>query len=413
MKKGDQLELDFFEYLNDQITRGEAVLGFLASNSCKIFRQKSYYCSERANDITFDVVLEVKRLDSNLPALRFFFECKDYATNVPEEKIRTFSDQVSGLSRNGAKAYLVTRGGVQSGGQNLLSSRGIGWIQFNSDGIEFRIERNVNLDYGEQSWADFNSRGGTNTKPPKFLAKDGEYSFSNPLAMIQQKIDPSHLKNVPLSQIVPFLDESRISKIVMSLLERVEYVGGPVDLKKILTLIEVDLKLIEFEPSDKENSNILGYADFENRDIVLIESANLGRDRFTLAHEIGHFCLGHEHIIRNETVLLKDLFVDDAPNDAIRRLEIQANKFASFMLMPRAYFYQKLAHLYELYGFRNIGHGVIFVDNQPCNFVPYNSLLTDLSEEFQVSKQAVEYRLREDGILSDERNFRNSGFVEH
>lgn len=410
MKKGDQLELEFFEYLNDQITRGEVVLGFLAANSCKIYRQKSYYCSERANDITFDVVLEVKRPESNSSAFRIFFECKDYATNVPEEKIRTFSDQVSGLAKNGAKAYLVTRGGVQSGGVNLLDSRGIGWIRFNADGIEFRIERNVNLDYGHHNWEGVNSRSGENTKPPKFLAKDGENTFSNPLAMIQQQIDPNQMRNVPLSQIVPFLEESRISEIAMNLLNEIDYSGGSVDFENLLEKIEVDLELVERQLSDDENNSILGYADFENRKIILIESSNLGRDRFTLAHEIGHFCLGHEQIIRNETVLLKDLFVDDAPNDAIRRLEIQANKFASYILMPRIYFYEKLASLYELYDFRNIGHGVIFVDNQPCNFFPYNSLLIDLSVEFQVSKRAVENILRADGILCDQRYFSNSSF---
>jgi Zn-dependent peptidase ImmA (M78 family) len=67
------------------------------------------------------------------------------------------------------------------------------------------------------------------------------------------------------------------------------------------------------------------------------------RQRFTLAHEIGHFVLEHSgmksHVDRHFTVIRRD----NNSSTATDQLEIQANRFAASLLMPTNFIVKEFA----------------------------------------------------------------------
>lgn len=70
-----------------------------------------------------------------------------------------------------------------------------------------------------------------------------------------------------------------------------------------------------------------GYLD-ESKKKIFVNSSELPvRQRFTIAHELGHYCLGHGSSHRNTTV--PRWFTQDDPSK-----ERDANQFAADLLMP-------------------------------------------------------------------------------
>jgi Zn-dependent peptidase ImmA (M78 family) len=104
------------------------------------------------------------------------------------------------------------------------------------------------------------------------------------------------------------------------------------------------------------------------------------RQRFTIAHEIGHFRLhpGHDvHIDRD----IKVDFRDEVSSLAIHREEIEANAFAAELLMPRRFLQREV------------------LDTVARGKVTERSLIDDLASRFDVSRQAMEFRLVNLGVI--------------
>lgn len=97
------------------------------------------------------------------------------------------------------------------------------------------------------------------------------------------------------------------------------------------------------------------------------------RQRFTIAHELGHFLLhkGRPVIVDHLTRVHVNLR-DQTSSLATSREEIQANQFAASLLMPEDWVAEALEDQAELAPAR---------------------LVSDLATAFDVSEQAMEYRL--------------------
>ncbi|MCQ2217129.1 MAG: ImmA/IrrE family metallo-endopeptidase [Paludibacteraceae bacterium] len=145
----------------------------------------------------------------------------------------------------------------------------------------------------------------------------------------------------------------------------------------------------------------LGYLDIPTRNIYLSSVLEVGspRYRFVLAHEYGHFVL-HGDILDNKIAVLYEN--DDtlkslcASNEELKILERQANRFASYLLMPR---YEFVMTVIELFGIFDIRKGFMYVDSQPCNLKDYHNVTSRLSAKFIVSNQAAAYRMIDLGLL--------------
>jgi Zn-dependent peptidase ImmA (M78 family) len=98
------------------------------------------------------------------------------------------------------------------------------------------------------------------------------------------------------------------------------------------------------------------------------------RQRFTIAHELGHWRLhGKKEVIVDHLVRID--FRDDRASAATHHEEIQANAFAAELLMPSEFILLELKKrgLSEAEG--------------------VGEVVEDLAERFEVSQQAMEYRL--------------------
>ncbi|MGH7510941.1 MAG: ImmA/IrrE family metallo-endopeptidase [Gemmatimonadales bacterium] len=105
------------------------------------------------------------------------------------------------------------------------------------------------------------------------------------------------------------------------------------------------------------------------------------RQRFTIAHEIGHLKM-HEgrQLTLDSSVRINSR--DNVSSLATDREEIQANAFAAALLMPTAMVFESVK--------REIAQGDIGRD----------SLIAKLAREFDVSTEAMGYRLINLGILA-------------
>jgi Zn-dependent peptidase ImmA (M78 family) len=399
VEKGNKLEDKFYDYLLNQKDKNSYIFGIYPPELCQIHKKRKYRCDERENDIEFDVVVELRRAESVEPHLVVVFECKNYSGNVPESDIVEFSDKLSRLFRHNAKGIMVVASPLQSGAKKLLEKRRIGLAKYDEDGFEILVERLAEDDFIRKGIFENNTRD----KPLKFSAfYNGRFSSS--LAELLNSFTKAKKEANYFS--VPFISQEKIKQCTNQLLEEIQYNGGRVNLEDICSYLKIDLKYHETRQFDSKNREILGHANFSKREIVLMLHENNHRERFTLGHEVAHFYLQHDKYLRSETLIEEDLLKGTIANSGFNyeRLEAQANYFSSNLLLPEEFFLLKIEELRKDFEIRDRGHGYIYVDDQPCNYNPYNSLLSALSLHFGASKNAIEIRLKKMRALNDRRS---------
>ncbi len=146
----------------------------------------------------------------------------------------------------------------------------------------------------------------------------------------------------------------------------------PVPVEKIAKSLGADLR---FQPMDDELSGMIYIKD--NVPIIGINALHHpNRQRFTIAHECGHLRM-HKQEITSAVHVDKQfpmLWRDTVSSTATNSIEIQANQFAAELLMPRELLEKSLAEIkFDI------------DDGEP---------LEKLAKKLKVSKQALEYRIR-------------------
>lgn len=112
----------------------------------------------------------------------------------------------------------------------------------------------------------------------------------------------------------------------------------PIDVDYLVEIVEQ--LTVEVCPPAHIGPNAIGAFRFEDRHILISDCIeHEGRRRFTLAHEYGHFVLHHPHYGQGSLSLFDQeaepvMIVNRGFVDKSNQLEIQANKFASYLLLP-------------------------------------------------------------------------------
>jgi Zn-dependent peptidase ImmA (M78 family) len=163
---------------------------------------------------------------------------------------------------------------------------------------------------------------------------------------------------------------ARADRLAAELLDKAGINGPPVDVEKLAKLCQARIVREDLDPG--VSGAILRRS--EGTVIVVNQDHAQTRQRFTIAHELGHLLM-HEgrplivdHVVRAHVNLR-----DDRSSLATDREEIDANQFAANVLMPSSF-------LRELFG-KQLGRKT------------GDAVIAHLAKAFAVSEQAMEYRL--------------------
>lgn len=160
-----------------------------------------------------------------------------------------------------------------------------------------------------------------------------------------------------------------------------------------LTIIRTDLSELKH----------LGHIDIQKKLVRLSNKFEEGdeRDRFSMAHEYGHHKL-HSHPIFINFLKRYAELTGDAASDIWekRGLEIQANYFASCMLMPR----EVVEFLYNLYWrkwFKQDDVRPLYIENQIYWNKDFQNVAAPVARHMGVSLEAIKIRLIQLRLLND------------
>jgi Zn-dependent peptidase ImmA (M78 family) len=169
----------------------------------------------------------------------------------------------------------------------------------------------------------------------------------------------------------------QIEKVARETLTRHGAVEVPVDVEAIAN--SAGLRVVR-RPMESNTSGLLVRDD--GSAVIGVNAANHPRrQRFTIAHEMGHFLL-HEGrpLLVDSTVRVNKR--DGLSSMATNREEIEANSFAAHLLMPSESVYAAVAEA-------SAG-----ISRDP------EELVVALARRFEVSEQAMSFRLHNLGITT-------------
>jgi Zn-dependent peptidase ImmA (M78 family) len=179
-------------------------------------------------------------------------------------------------------------------------------------------------------------------------------------------------------------------------------------------------KLIQFisekYPIEIKTENIyplMGKIEFNPLRITIDSTLEDHRFRFTLCHEIGHLVL-HKNLFDNKVDKEDNEYTLSLNNNVAdlntRRIEIQANIFASYLLLPTESF---LLETIKFFIRNNISKNYIYLDKQVVNQLLANNLISELSTKFNASREAVRLKLIDTDLLRDTTRFSYRKLIEN
>ena len=157
-----------------------------------------------------------------------------------------------------------------------------------------------------------------------------------------------------------------IRKLAKELLHKSAIKAPPVPIDKIAKKEGVEVRYAAFE------EDVSGLIYHEKNDVVIGVNAYhpKARQRFTIAHELGHYLLEHESDLLVDTNVL---FRDSDSKLGVFAIERDANEFAAEILMPQEMIKKELL-------------------KNPID-IEDSDALAELANKFGVSTQALTYRL--------------------
>ncbi|ABK36914.1 conserved hypothetical protein [Aeromonas hydrophila subsp. hydrophila ATCC 7966] len=178
----------------------------------------------------------------------------------------------------------------------------------------------------------------------------------------------------------------------------VNYLELPIDIKDIARKIEKVNLLSDFDLNDLFVSGFLKIKKDESGlvdkiDIWVNPTEVLTRQRFTLAHEVGHL---FNDIIPNIDNLEEDMIVDVAFNRGALKShkETKADRFAAQLLMPPQLISRELSNL-------------VTILKEKKEKVSVDYLIKILSKKFLVSEKSMKIRLESLGYIKANDNDRD------
>lgn len=152
----------------------------------------------------------------------------------------------------------------------------------------------------------------------------------------------------------------------------------PVNVEKIIQLEGICLR------PEKLEDTVSGMLVMKENKAVIVVNSNhpKNRQRFTMAHELGHYLLHRKYanVFFDESLVF---FRDDQSSEGKKYQEIEANRFAAELLMPESFLKKQL---------KSSPFDAFDDSNQ--------SSLKELAKQLKVSVQALTIRLTSLNLIS-------------
>lgn len=341
---------------------------------------KKKYIYPFGDKVTIDVSVEPGETQD--VCFLVLIECKNLGRPVDVGDINEFAHKVEVLGAT--KGILISSHGFQMGAVNMARYSNIALARVDDENnIEWYLHR-----VGHRDLRTFESFKKEVTRRVLYHTAilDGYEGYTS---LVDYFCKVLHLESTFLQKSIPYLTDDEIKN------KTVEFLGG----KKFAFVDNLNLKFfcIKNKIQVKDNYDchgVLGRCDFLNNIIYVDSSLNddQHRYRFVFAHEIGHSYL-HRKLLMNILSSAEDVDLDRQAGclDWEKRLEIQANLFASFLLMPEIPMVNKYFELKRKLGYKDTE--CLYLDNQAININDCNFVFSNLSRFFNVSIQVVKYRL--------------------
>lgn len=387
------------------------------SSQCKLTPQKTFYSKDREKNIFFDLVLEIFLPFQEDPFLIFIIECKNYSHKVPVDDIEEFASKIDQIRYLKIHPILITTVGFQSGGLTFSKNRGITlWkVTNNSQCPEIILNRqkrnlstlndhikNALTDENYNEWKFGNIFIQT---PKKYTLYPRDYI--NEIIFSKEESKLLYIKFKEHKINVPYLSKYKISKIAEEVYCKYKTEHGELLILEILNDLKINLII-------KENLidlDTIGEINFKIKQITLFGKNTFSESQlnFAIAHEIGHFILGHDKYLNNEIQnslnISKNIQTFNLLSINLDRIEYQANYFAACLLLPEKELKQSFYSLLKKYDITYRGFSYLYVDDQQCNLNNYLNVCRPLIKKFSVSKETLKIRLEELGLAKFVRSF--------
>lgn len=419
--KGDRLESLIYDYFKQLIEEGSF---WAKKDCCAIFKKKGYYSEPRKRNIIFDVSIEMTLPGQNTYSCVLLIECKNYNHSVPVDDIEEFTMKLQQVGLGNAKGIIASTNSFQSGVLENAKSYGIGLLRYyDKDCLDWVLTRSPSSVASPAlvatGWSNAYQGIHNQAHISRYFDCYGYVDdvYTNSLRqfinlIVEQGVDDKNinqletLKNKPpvLMSLVPYVNSEAIEKLSQVLLQDVG-VEGAVQLN---TLCQSVLK--KYNLNVRRNTALapgeLGCISFNPLEILIDDdqAETEQRIRFTLAHELGHFFLGHEKYMQGEKCHESDVDMENVPEievKDIKRMEWQANYFASCLLLPKGELVKAFIMEAEKHELIDKGHGWLYLDNQVCNLEMFYNVTTPLMELFKVSRSVIKIRLKNLGFIND------------
>ncbi|CAD6872354.1 hypothetical protein [Methylomonas fluvii] len=400
------------------------------SEHCQIYKKKGYYSKDRENEIIFDISIEIRFPGQSTLFMLVLIECKNYNHRVPVDDVEEFFAKVEQVSPSNTKSIVVSTNAFQEGTFKFAKSKGMALLRyFDPEEHDWVLTRSPSItapwnianssfsntykglhlqDYVSRYFDFYGFIGGTYMNSlNQFFNEIVQLDSDRKVAELLEGLRCETQSNTYL---VSYRETEEIESLSQDILKKVNYVDGAAPLDEICESLAIGLGL-EVRRTANLAKGVLGTISF-NPPIIQIDDVQAGgepRIRFTVAHELGHFILGHQRYMTKEKCHKQDIEPESAEDICIKdiaRMEWQANYFASCLLLPSEQLLMSFRSELTKRAVVDRGYGLLYLDDQPCNVDAYYAVTTPIMNKFNVSRSAIKIRLKHLGLLSENTSLR-------
>lgn len=383
---GTDYENRVFELFSSLLDSDE--LSFVSQKHSKIFQHKKYSCTASDRTIDFDITIETYNPNSKQEewSSLVVIECKCLTHTMDISDLDEFETKMRKISDSGIKGIMVTTKGFTSTSISQAKKSHIALMVLSEEQHDWIVSRDINKPENLMQILLGNNRAGLT---PTAYQNEQFVSLYDCLNRLGVSLSERNIISVP------WLKHDEIRERANELYNKCSISTDDIA-GEVLAQQYPDFR-INFTTFP---SGVLGSLSLATHIITLSNEllTDVHRRNFTLAHELGHLCL-HQHFLqayKKELLDYEERVAAQLPDEIVKRMEMQANQFASYLLMPQRLFLNTVNQLFKTY---SITTGRLYLDYQPCNKRDVYTILGSLSSKFNVSKEAAKMRLLNEGLL--------------